>query len=62
MSGGARVLGADDEPGIVRALRTNLAGHGFNVETAETGEAALASYRLRQPDLIILHLGLPGRG
>jgi two-component system, OmpR family, KDP operon response regulator KdpE len=59
MSGGARVLVVDDEPGIVRALRTNLAGHGFKVETAETGEAALASYRLRKPDLIILDLGLP---
>ena len=59
MSAGARVLVVDDEPGIVRALRTNLAGHGFKVETAETGEAALASYRLRKPDLIILDLGLP---
>jgi len=59
MSGGARVLVVDDEPGIVRALRTNLAGHGFKVETAETGAAALASCRLRKPDLIILDLGLP---
>jgi two-component system KDP operon response regulator KdpE len=59
MSGGARVLVVDDEPGIVRALRTNLAGHGFEVETAETGAAALASYRRQRPDLIILDLGLP---
>jgi len=59
MSGGARVLVVDDEPGIVRALRTNLAGHGFQVETAETGAAALASCRQHKPDLIILDLGLP---
>jgi two-component system KDP operon response regulator KdpE len=59
MSGGARVLVVDDEQGIVRALRTNLAGHGFEVETAATGVAALASYRSQRPDLIILDLGLP---
>src|SRR3970040_2990372 len=59
MSGGARVLVVDDEPGTVRALRTNLAGHGFQVETAETGTAALASCRQHKPDLIILDLGLP---
>ena len=59
MSGGARVLVVDDEPGIVRALRTNLTGHGLRVETAETGAAALASYRQQKPDLIILDLGLP---
>jgi two-component system KDP operon response regulator KdpE len=56
---GARVLVVDDEPAILRALRANLAGHGFQVETAATGEAALASYRLQKPDLIILDLGLP---
>jgi two-component system KDP operon response regulator KdpE len=59
MSGGARVLVVDDEPGILRALRTNLTGHGFQVETAETGAAALASFRVRKPDLVILDLGLP---
>jgi two-component system KDP operon response regulator KdpE len=59
MSGGARVLVVDDERGIVRALRTNLSGHGFKVETAETGAAALASCRRHKPDLIILDLGLP---
>src|SRR3990172_531920 len=59
MRGGARGLVVDDEPGIVRALRTNLAGHGFQVETAETGTAALASCRQHKPDLIILDLGLP---
>jgi two-component system KDP operon response regulator KdpE len=59
MSGGARVLVVDDEPGIVRALRTNLAGHGSQVETAETGAAALESFRQQKPELIILDLGLP---
>ncbi len=56
---GARVLVVDDEPAILRAVRINLAGHGFQVETAETGQEALnrlASYRA---DLVLLDLGLP---
>ncbi len=44
---------------MVRTLRTNLRGHGFQVETAETAGDALASYERRQPDLIVLDLNLP---
>lgn len=57
---GARILVVDDEPEILRALRTNLARHGFDVATAETGEAALATYARHRPDLVVLDLGLPG--
>src|SRR2546428_804833 len=56
---GARLLVVDDEPSMVRTLRTNLRGHGFQVETAETAGDALASYERRQPDLIVLDLNLP---
>src|SRR5256886_6258447 len=56
---GARLLVVDDEPSMVRTLRTNLRGHGFQVETAETAGDALASYDRRQPDLIVLDLNLP---
>lgn len=56
---GARILVVDDEPAIARALRTNLGGHGFRVEVAANGEAALESYARWRPDLIILDLGLP---
>jgi len=56
---GARLLVVDDEPSMVRTLRTNLRGHGFQVETAETARDALASYERRQPDLIVLDLNLP---
>ncbi len=34
---GARILVVDDEPEILLALRTNLARHGFQVETADSG-------------------------
>jgi two-component system KDP operon response regulator KdpE len=59
MSKGARILVVDDEPAIVRAVRTNLSAHGFDVETAETGEAGIDSWRRRHPDVMILDLGLP---
>jgi two-component system KDP operon response regulator KdpE len=57
--GGARILVVDDEPAIVRAVRTNLARHGFQVETATSGAEALEAYAARRPDLILLDLGLP---
>jgi len=56
---GAHILVVDDEPAIVRALKTNLVGHGFEVETAASATACLEAYGLRRPDVIILDLGLP---
>jgi two-component system, OmpR family, KDP operon response regulator KdpE len=56
---GARLLVVDDEPAMVRTLRTNLRGHNFQVETAENAAEAKASYDRRAPDLILLDLNLP---
>src|SRR5438094_8181540 len=56
---GGRLLVVDDEPAMVRTLRTNLRGHGFQVETAETGADAKATYDRRPPDLVVLDLNLP---
>ncbi len=58
MSG--RVLVVDDEIEIRRALRTGLAGHGFDVETVATGEEALSGAAAWKPDVVLLDLGLPG--
>ncbi|HSX22125.1 MAG TPA: response regulator transcription factor [Gaiellaceae bacterium] len=61
MSG--RVLVVDDEPQILRALKTSLRGAGYDVETADTAEGALAAAALSPPDAVILDLVLPdGRG
>jgi two-component system KDP operon response regulator KdpE len=58
-----RVLVVDDEPQILRALQTNLRGAGYDVDTAETAEAALAAAAMRPPHAVILDLVLPdGRG
>jgi two-component system KDP operon response regulator KdpE len=55
----ARVLVVDDEPQILRALRTSLHGAGYEVETAETAEAALAALAANPPDAVVLDLVLP---
>jgi two-component system KDP operon response regulator KdpE len=54
-----RILVVDDEPQIVRFLRTTLVGHGYGVSTASDAAAALAELRGRLPDLVLLDLGLP---
>src|SRR5579871_1050333 len=56
---GARVLVVDDELQILRALRTSLRGAGYEVDTAETAEGALAAAALRPPEAVILDLVLP---
>jgi two-component system, OmpR family, KDP operon response regulator KdpE len=57
---GERILVVDDEPQIRRALRTALAGHGYQVELAEQGEDALAAIAANPPDLVLLDLVMPG--
>jgi len=56
---GARVLVVDDEPGILRAVQTNLGRHEYRVDTAATGKAGLEAYNRVRPDLVLLDLGLP---
>jgi len=54
-----RVLVVDDEPQFARALAANLRGAGYDVETATSGEGALAAAGLHPPDAVILDLRLP---
>ena len=54
-----RILVVDDEPQILRALGTMLRGAGFDVDTAETAESALAAAAARPPAAVILDLVLP---
>ena len=59
----ARVLVVDDEPQILRALQMKLSSEGYEVDTAATAAAALASAAARVPAAVILDVLLPdGRG
>jgi two-component system KDP operon response regulator KdpE len=55
----AHILVIDDEPQILRALRTILSTQHYRVSVARTGEEGLALAAVEQPDIIILDLGLP---
>lgn len=54
-----RILIVDDEPNILRLLRTYLEREGFEVATAADGQTALAVARDWQPHLVVLDLLLP---
>jgi len=53
------ILLIDDEPQILRALKTILTANHFRVISAVTGEQGLAMAVAQPPDLIILDLTLP---
>jgi two-component system KDP operon response regulator KdpE len=55
-----RILVVDDEIQIRKALSVNLTARGYDVDTAESGEAALAQAAAHHPDLVLLDIGLPG--
>lgn len=56
---GPTVLLIDDEPPIRRLLRTALAAHDYRMIEAATGEDGLQQAATRQPDIIVVDLGLP---
>jgi two-component system KDP operon response regulator KdpE len=56
----AKIIVVDDEASILRTLKRNLSGRGYEVLTATTGEEALARIEEVLPDLVILDLMLPG--
>lgn len=53
------VLVIEDEPEIRRFLRTTLPEHGFRLIEATTGQQGLIEAKARNPELILLDLGLP---
>jgi two-component system KDP operon response regulator KdpE len=59
MSQQPHVLVIDDEPQILRAVRTILTAKHFRVTTASRGEEGLTLAASQLPDVIILDLSLP---
>ena len=53
------ILLIEDEKQIRRFLRMTLEAAGLRVVEAETGRQGLESVGLRQPDMVVLDLGLP---
>ncbi|WP_402844431.1 response regulator [Microbacterium sp. GXS0129] len=54
-----KLLIADDDPQLVRALRITLGAQGYEVVTAADGEEAVAQAVAEHPDIVMLDLGMP---
>jgi two-component system, OmpR family, KDP operon response regulator KdpE len=59
MSNEPHILVIDDEPQIVRALKTILTQNGYRVSTASRGEEGLNTAAITPPSVVILDLRLP---
>jgi len=55
-----RILVIDDDPDIVRFVRTNLESEGYAVRTASDGEEGIRLAFSEPPDLVLLDLMMPG--
>ena len=61
MSNAANILLVDDEPGMLRYIRTLLEVDEYKVETASSGEEAVGRVQKGlQPDLVLLDVLMPG--
>lgn len=55
-----KILIADDDPQLVRALRITLGAEGYQIIAAPDGARAIQAAVDHQPDLVLLDLGMPG--
>ena len=53
------ILLIEDEPQMRRFLRITLQGHGYRLIEANTGQEGLTETATRNPDIVLLDLGLP---
>jgi DNA-binding response OmpR family regulator len=54
------ILIIEDEPELVKVLRSYLEQAGFQVLTAYRGDSGLSTWEHKRPDLVLLDLNLPG--
>ncbi len=57
----SKILVVDDDPQLVRLVRSYLENAGLLVETVAHGDDVLPAVRAQRPDLIVLDLMLPGK-
>jgi two-component system, OmpR family, copper resistance phosphate regulon response regulator CusR len=57
-----RVLVTEDDPKVAGAIRSGLLGEGFEVVVSRTGEDCYFRATTEPYDVLVLDLGLPGRG
>src|SRR5580692_9026165 len=57
----SRVLIVEDEQHLADGLRFNLEAEGYDVDVADSGEAAQEILKTDSPDVIVLDVMLPGK-
>jgi two-component system KDP operon response regulator KdpE len=55
-----KLLIADDDPQMLRALRITLSARGYDVVTASDGRSALDAAIRTHSDIVVIDLGMPG--
>jgi twitching motility two-component system response regulator PilH len=55
-----RVLIVDDSPTEMHVMKTMLEKNGFDILTAESGEAGIETAKSEKPDLILMDVVMPG--
>ena len=53
------ILVIDDDPGLLRLVEIALDAHGFEVQTATSGQAGIELVQAHSPDIIILDVMMP---
>lgn len=61
MSEAKRILVVDDDAAVATMLSRALSRHGFKIDTARTGDEALAKAAETRYDAAVLDLVMPGR-
>ncbi len=59
MNAAPLALAVDDEPGILKLIKLELASQGFRVVTASNGEDALRLAEEQRPDVVLLDILMP---
>ena len=55
-----KILIIDDEPSTLRMLRLLLSAYGYEVFTAESGEAGIRLFSEKKPDIVLTDIRMPG--
>lgn len=56
-----KILIVDDCPSVCKRLRNILAGKGYSVEEAYSGDEALTAYKQERPDVVLLDIRMPDK-
>ncbi len=59
MKDGPTILIVEDDKRLTAVLTTSLEADGYHIFDANTGQGAIQEVRTRNPDLVLLDLGLP---